>query len=116
VDFRFVYHGFYVDSVSKKKLSSRDGASNVKKLITEAIAYFEKKYEDSQFSPDEIKSIARKLAIGSIILNDIKQDKKNPVAISSDIEEACRTFEESGGAYILYSIARAKSILAKVPD
>ena len=108
MDFRFVYHGFYVDSVSKKKLSSRDGASNVKKLITEAIAYFEKKYEDSQFSPDEIKSIARKLAIGSIILND-------PVAISSDIQEACRTFEESGGAYILYSIARAKSILAKVP-
>jgi len=44
-----------------------------------------------------------------------KQDKKNPVAISSDIQEACRTFEESGGAYILYSIARAKSILAKVP-
>jgi arginine--tRNA ligase len=87
----------------------------VKKLITEAIAYFEKKYEDRQFSSDEIKSIARKLAIGSIILNDIKQDKKNPVAISSDIQEACRTFEESGGAYILYSIARAKSILAKVP-
>ena len=116
VDFRFVYHGFYVDSVSKKKLSSRDGASNVKKLITEAIAYFEKKYEGSQFSPEEVRSIARKLAIGSIILNDIKQDKKNPVAISSDIQEACRTFEESGGAYILYSIARAKSILAKVPD
>jgi hypothetical protein len=36
------------------------------------------------------------MAIGSIIFNDIKSDKKNPVGISSDIKKTCETFEESG--------------------
>ncbi|MBF0981241.1 arginine--tRNA ligase [Candidatus Gracilibacteria bacterium] len=116
VDFRHVYHGFYVESKTKKKLSSRDGASNVQNLIQEAISYFKAKYLSSNKSAEEVDDIAKKLAVGSIIFNDLKQDRRNPVPISSNIEEACKNFEDSGGAYILYSIARANSVLDKAQN
>lgn len=116
VDFTHVYHWFYVDSKTKKKLSSRDGASNVQKLINESIIFFRNKYNNSDFSNEEIEDIAYKLAIWSIIFNDIKSDKKNPVSISNNIKEACESFEEAGWAYVMYSIVRAKSILAKIDN
>ena len=115
VDFKHIYHWFYVDLKTKKKLSSRDWASNVIKLLNESIKYFESKYKDSdEFSKEEINDMAYKLAIGSIIFNDIKSDKKNPVAISSNLEETFKMFEESGWAYVMYSIVRANSILKKI--
>jgi len=115
--FEHIYHGFYVDAKTKKKLSSRDWASNVVKLITESIEFFRNKYKDStEFTKEQIEDIAYKMAIGSIIFNDIKSDKKNPVAISSDIQKTCETFEESGWAYVMYSIVRANSILAKIEN
>jgi hypothetical protein len=36
------------------------------------------------------------MAIGSIIFNDIKSDKKNPVLIDSDLQKTFENFEESG--------------------
>ena len=113
--FSHIYHGFYVDLDSKKKLSSRDWASNVLNLINKSIEYFEKKYadDDKGFTADEITDISKKLAIGSIVFNDIKKDKKTSVGISSDIDKTCKTFEESWGAYIIYSICRANSIMNK---
>lgn len=112
--FTHVYHWFYVDSKTKKKLSSRDWASNVQKLLNDSINFFIAKYTDSDFSNEEIKDISYKLAIWSIIFNDIKWDKKNPVLISSNIEEACQSFEESWWAYVMYSVVRAKSILSRI--
>jgi len=115
--FEHIYHGFYIDAKTKKKLSSRDWASNVVKLITESIEFFKNKYKDStEFTKQQIEDIAYKMAIGSIIFNDIKSDKKNPVAISSDIQKTCEAFEESGWAYVMYSIVRANSILAKIDN
>lgn len=115
IDFKHIYHWFYVDAITKKKLSSRDWASNVIKLIEESIKYFEKKYENNDsFTEQEKKEIAYKLAIWSIIFNDIKQDKKNPVSIYWDLQKTFEIFEESWGAYVLYSIARANSILDKI--
>jgi len=116
--FEHIYHGFYVDAKTKKKLSSRDWASNVWKLISESIEYFKNKYKDWQdgFSTEEINDIAYKLAIWSIIFNDIKSDKKNPVLISSDIQKTCQSFEESWGAYVVYTIVRANSIISKIVD
>lgn len=116
IGFTHVYHWFYVDSKSKKKLSSRDWASNVQKLINDSIEFFKDKYKNSDFTSQEINDIAYKLAIWSIIFNDIKSDKKNPVSISSDIKETCESFEEAWWAYVMYSIVRAKSILAKIEN
>jgi len=117
IDFKHIYHWFYVDAKTKKKLSSRDWASNVIKLIEESIKYFKAKYQDNnELSAEEVNDISYKLAIGSIIFNDIKQDKKNPVWISTDIQKTCESFEESWGAYVMYSIVRAKSILRKIDN
>lgn len=115
LDFEHIYHWFYVDSENKKKLSSRDWASNVQKLISESVNYFKDKYKDNSrgFSSQEIDNIAYNLAIWSIIVNDLKKDKKNPVLLNSDVEKACIDFEESWGAYIIYTACRAKSILKK---
>ncbi|HRI36497.1 MAG TPA: DALR anticodon-binding domain-containing protein [bacterium] len=96
------------------KLSSRDGASNIIKLIESAIVYFRRKYDDAtDFSEEEKDHIARSLAIGSIIFNDIRKDRKQPVTLGGDEAALMRGFEESGGAYVVYASCRAKSILAK---
>lgn len=120
-NFSHIYHWFYIDSNSKKKLSSRDWASNVLNLINNSIEYFKKKYIwNDLFSEDEINDISYKIALWSIIFNDLKKDKKSPVLINNDIEKTCELFEQSGWAYIMYSVARARSILTKywsnIPD
>ncbi len=109
-----IYHGFYVDEATKKKLSSRDGASNIIKLLNDTIQYFLAKYEgNDDFTSDEKDYIAKTLGVGSIVFNDVKKDKKSSVPISSDFYKMMRQFEESGGAYLIYTSCRAKSILRK---
>jgi arginyl-tRNA synthetase len=111
--FEHVSHGFYVNEKGAK-LSSRDGASNIIRLIESAISYFRRKYDDeAEFTTEEKDHIARSLAIGSIIFNDIKKDRKQPVTLGGDELSIMRAFEESGGAYVVYASCRAKSILAK---
>ena len=109
-----IYHGFYVDETTKKKLSSRDGASNIIKLLQDTISYFYHKYdENTEFTEEEKQNAAKVLGVGSIIFNDIKKDKKSSVAISSDLNRMMLQFEESGGAYLVYASCRAKSMLRK---
>lgn len=114
VEFEHVDHGFYIDADSGKKLSSRDGASNIQNLIKETIKYFKNKYKDSDLSEDEVNKISEQLAIGSIIINDIKADRKAAVKIDNNIETACKWFEESWWAYLLYTVVRANSIIKKI--
>jgi arginyl-tRNA synthetase len=106
--------GHYIGAETKKKISSREGAQNVISLIDTTLEYFRKKYDGkSEFTDEEKESTARKLAIGSISFNDVRKDKKLPVEISSDLDKVLREFEESGGAYLMYASARARSILRK---
>jgi arginyl-tRNA synthetase len=120
VDLKHVYHGFYVDADTGQKLSSREGAQNVVSLVEESIKYFRNKYDERStgeraqvFTEDEKEKNSRLLAIGSITFNDIKQDKKFPIQFHKELTKNIKNFEESGGAYIMYSIARARSILRK---
>lgn len=110
-----VYHGFYVDAKTKKKLSSRDGAASVTALLDETIEHFENKYGNaSEFSPEEIKKLARTLGVGSIVINDIRKDIRNNFEIAAgDLEKTIQDFEDSGGAYLIYTACRAKSIFKK---
>ncbi len=118
VSIAHVSHGFYIDTISGKKLSSREGAESVENLIKEAVKYFRARYDFRQdslyrlanFSKDDN---ARKLAIGSIIFNDIKQDRRFPITLDRDLSRALKNFEESGGAYVMYALARARSIIRK---
>ncbi len=108
-----VFHGFYVDEATKKKLSSRDGAANIMKLLTDTIDFFHSKYDGEDFTAEEKTHISKTLGVGSIIYNDIKKDKKSSVSISSEFNKMMLQFEESGGAYLIYASCRAKSILRK---
>lgn len=111
---KHIAHGFYVDASTKKKLSSRAGASNVHALIDASIDYFRKKYEgNSDFTPGEIEHNARTLGVASIIINDIAKSRMDPVLVDPDLEKTIQWFEQSGGAYLLYTICRAKSLLKK---
>ncbi len=108
-----IYHGYYVNE-SGAKLSSRDGASNILSLIRSAIDFFHAKYDDSgEFDDEEKDRIAHALAVGSIIFNDIRKDRKQPVVLGSNLQTILEAFEASGGAYIVYASCRAKNILAK---
>lgn len=109
-----LYFGLYVDEDTKKKLSSRDGTSDIMWLIEHVKKYFEKKYTDTnEFTPQEVEDISEKLAVGSIIFNDIRKDKRENVTVSHSPEKTAQKFEESGGAYVLYTLCRAKSVISK---
>lgn len=111
---KHIYHGFYIDSVTKKKLSSRQGANSVIALFEDAISHFHRKYDaSSDFSENERQDIARKLAVGSVVFNDLRRDKKLPVELNPDREKMIEEFERSGGAYVVYSVCRARSIIRK---
>jgi arginyl-tRNA synthetase len=112
--FKHIAHGFYVDNTTKKKLSSRAGASNVHALIDASIDYFRKKYDgNTEFSSNEIEHNARTLGVASIIINDIAKSRMDPVLVDPDLEKTIQWFEQSWGAYLLYTICRAKSLLKK---
>ncbi len=109
-----IYHGFYVDALTKKKLSSRQGASSILDLFHSAIEHFKGRYQDStDFSPAEKQDIAEKIAIGSVVYNDLRRDKKLPVEIHPDKNVMFEEFEKSGGAYVIYTACRARSVVRK---
>lgn len=109
-----IAHGFYVDALTKKKLSSRAGASNVHMLIDATIAYFKDKYAGrDDFTPEEVNHNARTLGIASIIINDLSKNRMDPVLVNEDLTKTIEWFEQSGGAYLIYTICRAKSLLKK---
>ena len=113
-DFQHIYFWFYIDEASKKKLSSREWASNVNKILSESIRYFKNKYKDNdEFWENEKDTIAKALWVGSIVYNDIKKDKKGPVLIDKDLNKTIQKFEEAWWAYIIYASCRAKSILKR---
>lgn len=121
IDLKHISHGFYIDAETGQKLSSREGAQNIIHLIEESIKYFREKYNERAkqdkdpilLTEDEKDTSAKMLAVGSIAFNDIKQDKRFPISFHKNILENIKSFEESGGAYIMYSIARANSIIRK---
>lgn len=109
-----IAHGFYVDATTKKKLSSRAWASNVHHLIDATIAYFKDKYaENTDFTAEEIAHNARTLGIASIIINDLSKNRMDPVLVDPDLTKTIQGFEQSGGAYLIYTVCRAKSLLRK---
>lgn len=114
-EFLHISHGFYVNKQNKKKLSSREWASNVTNLIASSESYFKNKYhsETSQFSEPEIDHIAQVLGKTSIIINDIRKWRMAPVLVDTNIQSTLEEFEKAGWAYLMYTLCRAKSVMAK---
>ena len=114
VNFLHVYFGFYVDSKTGKKLSSRDSVANVTQLLDDARAYFRGRVGERAQGDADVESAARELAIGSLVFNDLKQDIKGPVEIdAADLAATIAGFEKSGAAYVVYAACRARSILRR---
>ncbi len=104
----------YINAETKKKLASREGATNVIHLLQLAEAHFRGAYHKrTEFTDAEKESNAKILAIGSIAFNDVKKDRRFPVEFASNPLEVVKEFEESGGAYVMYTVARARSIVRK---
>jgi arginyl-tRNA synthetase len=114
-NFHHVWFGFYVDAKTGKKLSSRDSVANVNQLLARSVDYFRgRTAERGDQSPEEVASAAHQLAVGSLVFNDLKQDIKGSVDIdTSDLEATIAGFERAGGAYMVYTACRARSILRK---
>ncbi len=115
VRFQHVYFGFYIDSRTKRKLSSRDSVANVNELLAKSVEHFRvKSGENRGLTPDELEETAQQLAIGSVVFNDLKQDVKTSVDIDAAApDKTIAGFEKSGGAYVVYTACRARSILRK---
>ncbi len=89
--------GFYIKAEDKKKLSSRQGAEGVEDLLKLSTEHFK----------DE------RVALGSIFFNEIKKERRFPVEFYADLNKNIKEFENGGGAYVMYSAIRAKSILRR---
>jgi arginyl-tRNA synthetase len=48
-----------------------------------------------------------------VVFNDLRRDKKLPVELNPDKQKMIEEFERSGGAYVVYSVCRARSIIRK---
>lgn len=106
--------GFYVDAETKKKLSSREGASNVHNLLDAAEAHFRGRYHEKQeFPKEEVDRTVRLLSVGSIAYHDVRKEPRFAVEMARDPLKAIEGFEASGGAYLMYTSARARSIRKK---
>lgn len=110
-----VHFGFYVDAETGRKLSSRDSVANVNQLLAASVEHFRSKSaERGNISADELASTAHHLAVSSVVFNDLKQEIKGAVEIDTKNPQATiEGFEKSGGAYVVYSACRARSILRK---
>ncbi|HEY1604756.1 MAG TPA: arginine--tRNA ligase [Allosphingosinicella sp.] len=113
--FHHVWFGFYVDAGTGKKLSSRDSVANVNQLLARSIDYFRARTaERGDQNAEEVAEAAKQLAVGSLVFNDLKQDIKGSVDIdTTDLEATIAGFERAGGAYMVYTACRARSILRK---
>lgn len=110
-----IYFGFYVDARTGRKLSSRDTVANVNQLLAASIKHFrQKSAERGVLTQQELDTTAQQLAVGSLVFNDLKQDVKGPVEIDTTaLDSTIADFEKSGGAYVVYTACRSRSILRK---
>jgi arginyl-tRNA synthetase len=115
--FEHVYFGFYVDAKTKKKLSSRDGASSVTQLLDDARSYFEQKLKESITAPEERHKTSKELAIASIVFNDLEKDIKGAVEIDASAPmKTIEKFEKAGGAYVVYTACRTNALLNRFAE
>lgn len=110
-----LYFGFYVDQETGRKLSSRQSVSNVMALLDSAERHFRARLSERDGRTDaECAQAARELTVGSLVFNDLKQDIKGPVEVDvRSLDSTIQGFERAGGAYVVYTACRARSILRR---
>ncbi len=107
-----VYHGLYLDSDGKKFATRKGKTVFMKEILDETIESAKKGIlqRDKNLNKKEIDKRARKIAIAAIFYGDLKNNKVNDIVFNID---KFLDFEGDTGPYLLYSYARASSILRK---
>jgi len=104
-------HGLYLDE-DGKKFSTRKGKTLfMEDILKETIdlAKIEIKKRE-KLSEKELEERARKIALSAIIYGDLKNQRSNDIIFNI---EKFLSFEGNTGPYLLYTYARAKSVLRK---
>lgn len=107
-----VYHGLYLDK-DGKKFSTRKGKTIFMKDVIEETVNLAKKEilkREKKISKKLLNEKAMKLAIAAIFYGDLKNNRVNDMVF--DIKKFL-SFEGNTGPYLLYSYARANSIIKK---
>lgn len=107
-----VEHGLYLGK-SGKKFSTRKGHTVfMQDVFDETLAMAKKEISkrDKKISKKDLEERARKVAIAAIFYGDLKSNRVNNIVF--DIKKFL-SFEGDTGPYILYSYARASSIINK---
>ncbi len=92
-----------------KKMSSRDGSVfTLQRVIEEAIELASKAIEDKNPTLEHKDAVAKSIAIGAIIFNDLKNEKH--LNIDFNLEHMLK-FEGQTGPYIQYTSVRMAALL-----
>ena len=106
-----IYHGLYLDNEGKK-FSTREGRTVfMQDIFNETISLAKEEIRKREkITEKELEERAKAVAISSIFYGDLKNYRVNDIVF--DINRFI-SFEGDTGPYILYTYARAKSILRK---
>lgn len=109
---RHINHGLYLDKDGKKFATRKGKTVIMGEIVAEAKDLAEKEIlkRDSRIAKKDLANRAEAIALAAIIYGDLKNYRANDVVY--DLERFT-SFEGDTGPYLLYSYARAKSILAK---
>jgi arginyl-tRNA synthetase len=107
-----VSHGLYMDKDGKKFSTRKGKIVFMKNILEEVINKAEKNLsEKTNLQSKELKRRAVKVAIAAILYGDLKNSPNNNIIFDAD---KFLNFEGDTGPYLLYSYARANSIIKKV--
>jgi arginyl-tRNA synthetase len=109
-----VDHGLYLSKKGKKFATRKGKTVFMEEVLDETISLARKeiKKRAPKLSKKKIEERAKKIAIAAIFYGDLKNNRKNNIVF--DIKRFL-SFEGDTGPYLLYSYARATSILKKAP-
>ncbi len=107
-----VEHGLYLDKDGKKFATRKGKTVFMQDVLKETIELAKKEISkrDKSVKGKTLEERARKIAVAAIFYGDLKNHRRNDVIF--DLERFL-SFEGDTGPYLLYSYARAKSILRK---
>ena len=107
-----VDHGLYLDKDGKRFATRKGKTIFLKDVLDETISLAKKEIvkRAGKISKGELEKRALKIAIAAIFYGDLKSNRANNIIF--DIKKFI-SFEGDTGPYILYSYARASSILKK---
>ena len=109
---KHIWHGFYLDSDGKKFATRKGKTVFMEDIINKTISLAEKEIKKrvKRISKKELARRASKITIAAIFYGDLKNNRKNNMVF--DISKFV-SFEGDTGPYLLYSYARANSVIKK---